>query len=77
MNKVVTIELNEIDAKTFMQYRKYQDTFLKLLESGVFDQHNAAITLYFDSQGVIQMIDRKDTLYSARFDKPNLIFPQA
>lgn len=61
--QVVKIDLNPVDAELFVQFRKYQDIFAKLAESGAFDIHGGSFTAHFDADGILRKIDRSDTLY--------------
>ena len=53
---MVVIELTELDAETFREYRRYQDNFETLLKAGVFETKSASVTVDFDKHGVIQVI---------------------
>lgn len=63
----ITIILTTNDAEKFKLFQKYYDNFGTLLDSKVFEQKNACISLNFDNEGVIKTIERKDILYNARF----------
>lgn len=65
MNETV-IQLNETDARKFLLFMKFYDTFTKLVENGVFEQKKAAITLHFDHDSVLRTIQRQDFLYSEK-----------
>lgn len=62
----VTILLPEEEAKMFLLFQEHYDTFRLMLERGVFDQKNAAVTLHFDNAGTLQVIQRADSLYSRK-----------
>lgn len=64
----ITIYLTEPDAEKFMLFQKYYSEFMLLVEKGVFDQKNAAISLHFDQNGILQTIQRADFLYSRKHD---------
>lgn len=56
----------EEDAKLFLLFQEHYATFKLLVERGVFDQKNAAVTLHFDNAGTLQVIQRADSLYSRK-----------
>jgi hypothetical protein len=56
------------EAKKFILFKQYFETFSILLEKGVFEQKSAAITLHFDHLGVLQSVRRADSLYEKRFE---------
>ncbi len=61
------------EAQKFILFQKHYDTFMTLVESGVFDQKNGTVTIHFDAQGVIQVLQRADNLYVKRVvDKKRL-----
>lgn len=62
----ITIIMPEGDAKLFILFQEHYATFKLLVERGVFDQRNAAVTLHFDSAGTLQVIQRADSLYSRK-----------
>jgi hypothetical protein len=64
----VTIILTEAQAEEFKLFQKHFPTFKLLLERGVFDQHSAAVTLHFDINGTLQLIQRADSLYSRKHE---------
>ncbi len=66
-NKIAVYVLDE-DAQKFLLFQKHYDLFSLLLERGVFDQKNSAVTLHFDAHGVVQTISRADFLYSKRHE---------
>jgi len=63
---VVTLELTEIDAETFREYRCYQDNFETLLKAGVFEMKNTTVEIDLDGGGVITNIKRHDLLFNRR-----------
>lgn len=68
MNNEITIFLTEPDAIQFRNFQKYYAEFMLLVNKGVFDQKNSAITLHFDSSGTLQTIQRADFLYSRKHE---------
>lgn len=48
---------------------KYYDLFMMMVNKGVFNQKNAAVTLHFDQNGILQNIQRADFLFSRKHDK--------
>lgn len=66
--KEVQIFLSASDADAFIQFQKYYLDFMLLIDKGVFDQKNAAVTLHFDKDGILQTIQRADFLYSRKHE---------
>lgn len=66
----IPVFIPDEDAKRFLLFQKHYDVFNLLLERGVFDQKNCAISLHFDKFGVLQTIQRADFLYSKRNETP-------
>lgn len=62
----VTIFLTTPEAIQFRSFQQFHETFFLMVNSGVFDCKNGQITLHFDSNGVIQKIERKDSLFDNR-----------
>jgi hypothetical protein len=60
----IAIYIPDEDAKKFILFQKHYDLFTLLLDKGIFDQKNCAVTLHFDSGGVLKTIQRNDYLYS-------------
>lgn len=48
---------------------QYYDLFMMMVNKGVFNQKNAAVTLHFDQNGILQNIQRADFLFSRKHDK--------
>lgn len=68
-NKIeVAVYLPDSDAQMFLEFQKHYETFKVLLKSNVFEQRNCAISLHFDSSGILQTIQRADFLYSRKHD---------
>lgn len=65
MNEI-KIMMTEEDARLFLLFQEHYPTFKLLVERGVFEQRNAAVTLHFDSVGTLQVIQRADSLYSRK-----------
>lgn len=59
----IKIELNEEDARLFVSFRKYQDVFKTMLDSGVFDTKSGSIILHFNLEGNLAKIDRNQVLF--------------
>jgi len=70
MNKKieVAVYLPDEDVKKFILFQKHYELFSLLLVKGVFEQKNAAISLHFDQNGVLQTIQRADFLYSRKHE---------
>lgn len=64
----VTILLPKKEAELFIMFQENFDTFKLLLDKGVFNQRNAAVTLHFDNVGTLQLIQRADSLYSRKHE---------
>lgn len=64
----IAVYMPDEDAKKFLEFQKHYQIFSILLEKGVFNQKNASISLNFDSNGVLQTIQRADFLYAKRFE---------
>lgn len=65
MNEV-TIFLPPLEAELFKQFQQYHQMFVLLQQYGVFSIRNGTATLHFDSQGIIQKIERHDSLFDSR-----------
>jgi hypothetical protein len=70
----VTILLPEAEAKKWLLFQEYYDTFAILVEKGVFKQSNGVVSLHFDHNGSLQVIQRADVLFSRRHTKS---YPQS
>lgn len=70
MDKPIEIKvfLPDADAQKWLLFQEYYDLFSLLLERGVFNQKNGAVSLHFDQNGVLQTIQRADFLYSRKHD---------
>lgn len=62
----VAVYMADQDAQKFMLFQQYYDLFSLLLDRGVFNQSNCAISLHFDKNGDLQVIQRADYLYSKK-----------
>ena len=71
-NEQITIYLTEPDAAKFLLFQKYYAEFMLMVEKGVFDQKNCAISLHFDHLGILQTIQRADFLYSRKHESTDL-----
>ena len=72
MNNQVTLFLEEPDVQKFVMFQKYYEEFMILVDRGVFDQKNGAVTLHFDKDGTLQTIQRADFLYSRKHNSLHL-----
>jgi len=63
MNNQITLFLIPEEAVKFKEFQKHYELFMLLLEKGVFQQKNAAVTLHFDPDGTLRTIQRADVLY--------------
>jgi len=68
MNEItkVAVFVPDEDAQKFLLFQQYYKEFTLLLESGVFGQKNATVSLDFDKDGVLKSIRRNDFLYTTR-----------
>lgn len=64
----VTILLPEAEAKKWLLFQEYYDTFAILVDKGAFNVRNGSIALHFDYDGKLKIIQRADVLYSAKHD---------
>lgn len=62
------LEVKLINAEALVP-QKYYEAFMLMIERGVFNQKNGAITLHFDQNGVLQTIQRADFLFSRKHEK--------
>jgi len=62
----VAVYMPDAEARQFLLFKKHFDVFEVLVAANVFDQKNASITLNFDNHGILQVVERKDRLYSRR-----------
>lgn len=60
---MVTLELNDIDAALFLEYRKHQNTFATLYNAGIFGIKNGKAVLSFGLDGTLMRIDGDVSLY--------------
>lgn len=59
----IMVELSEADALLFLEYRKYQDAFKILLESGMLNTKSGSVVVHFDLAGQIRKIDKSEVLF--------------
>lgn len=64
----ITIFATDETARKFLLFQEYFEVFNLMLEKKVFEQKKAAVTLHFDHNGTLQVIERADFLYSRKFD---------
>lgn len=69
MDKEITIFLLEPELKKFKLFQQYYSQFMLLVERGVFNQKNGAVTLHFNKDGILTTIQRADYLYSRQHEK--------
>lgn len=63
MNEQVTVFLIPEEAGKFLIFQQHYEPISKMIDSGVFQQRNATLKMYFDHEGVLQTIARDDILY--------------
>lgn len=66
MDNEIKIFLTPTDAELFKQWQHFYDVFEKLSNSGAFATKNGSVIIHFDSQGLIQKIERHDSLFDSR-----------
>ena len=66
MNEEITIFLTPPEASLFKDFQEYHKTFTLMCQKGVFSIKNGSALMHFDSQGVIQKIERHDSLFDSR-----------
>jgi hypothetical protein len=66
----VAVYMPDAQAKQFILFQQHYEPFLVMVDNGVFAIRNGSATLNFDSQGVLQAIQRNDYLYSRRHKQP-------
>lgn len=62
----ITIFVEPLDVSKWKIFQQYYDPFTIMVDYGVFDVKNGAVSMHFDSQGVLQTIQRSDMLFSRR-----------
>ncbi len=65
----IAIYLPDEEAKKFLVFQEHYDDFCTLLNSGVFNVRNGAVTMHFDQFGSINLIQRADVLFNSRIVK--------
>jgi len=67
MDKIeVAVYMPDAEAAKFLLFQEYFEPFNVLIEAGVFQTRNGSIALHFDANGVLQTVQRADTLYSRK-----------
>ena len=69
---MIKVELTEIDAELFREFRRVQDMLRVLNDAGVFQTKNGKIILNFNEDGVLTDIKVDKTLYKR---KHNSVIP--
>jgi len=59
---LTTIFLSVPDAELFLEFRRQQEVFYKLVSSGVFSIRGGSAILHFDDTGALRKIERRDML---------------
>ena len=68
MNEV-TVFLTTPEAEMFKDFQQFHDTFALLVKRGVFDVKGGSVVIHFDHLGMIQKIERHDSLFDTRVKK--------
>lgn len=66
MDNQITLFIEPIDVGKWKLFQEYYEPFNVMVDYGVFAVKNGAVSLHFDSQGILQTIQRADILYSKR-----------
>lgn len=53
----VSVDMTEVDAKMFKEFKENYGNFLALVEGRVFDVRSGKATIHFDASGIIKAID--------------------
>lgn len=65
----ITLLLPESEAKKWLLFQQYYDTFTILVENGAFEVKNGNVVMNFDLNGTLKSIARNDLLWR-KFDLP-------
>lgn len=65
----IAIFVPDDEAKLFIEFKRHQHLFDLLVKKGVFSHKNAAVTLHFDQNGILQAIDKTEHMWNARRDR--------
>lgn len=60
---LISVEMTEDEAKLFLKFREYQNDFLTLVNSGVFETRNGVAILHFDRDGTLQQVNKDVVVY--------------
>lgn len=62
----IAVYIPDEEAKQFLLFQQYFEPFTTMVDAKVFEIRNGSAMLHFDSQGVLQLINRADVLYSRK-----------
>lgn len=62
MDKKVTVELTDYEAKQFVSFQKHRDLFEMLEHVKFFDLKNGSLELHVDAFGKVMVIDKHEHL---------------
>lgn len=62
---LIKLELTDADARLFTEFRRQQDVWAKLLNSGALTVKNGSVVLHFDNDGSLRRIERHDILLTS------------
>jgi hypothetical protein len=65
----IKIYATDETARLFLLFQQHYDVFKTLIDSGALNQRNASVTLHFDNDGTLKVIQRADFLYSKKHEK--------
>jgi len=59
----MVVELTTIDAQSFIEFKRHQALFQRMLETGCFDVHGGKVTLHFDADGTLRKIEKDEIVF--------------
>lgn len=62
----VAIFIPDDEARQFLLFQQYFEPFTTLVDAKVFEIRNGSAVLHFDAEGVLQLVNRSDVIYSRR-----------
>lgn len=60
------IFVEPVDVRRWALFQQHYEPFNVMVDYGVFQVKNGAVSLHFDSNGLLQTIQRADVLYSRK-----------
>lgn len=59
----MVIELTKIDAELFVEFRRRQEVFKIMQDTGCFDVHGGSVTLHFDADGTLRKVQKDEIVF--------------